>query len=474
MRAFVVKNTLNLNYKGKIIMKKKNESKGKQNSITKQTIDVLYQAFIILYLALLFILSLVPLMFDFSNLLTAGKVIIIAGSALFFVLFVGAIIYMEIKILKRSNVKKSKKRGIRIAYICYAIFSIYLLLRYFNYNIWGTLGYVLFGAFCAFIAGAIYYLSSLFKYQLNYEKAPVILFIISIILLFIALILPSDNVQYARILVQVAIGIGYLLFIALFANQTLFSDDGEFSRKHRILKLIFCIAIPTIVLITFPFYIKWLGVSETNFDIFLNVYSSLVGGGLTLAGVAWTINKSVNDKKEDEIKKYKPTFNLAVGEGEIEISELPMNELEEDETFSFSDIDGQKYVLSNLCFSNTDFTSFYFCGLIINWNIIRLKRNVYIEKLEAYSINQDGMTFYYCDDIESMALILLDLLGNYYLAELKFEQNELELSNVSDSAETTTLKVIKQLKIVDIGLAERQKPSLNELFNDSEEDANYY
>ena len=453
-------------------MEKKNESKGKQNSITKQTIDVLYQAFIILYLALLFILSLVPLMFDFSNLSTAGKVIIIAGSALFFVLFVGAIIYMEIKILKRSNWKKSKKRGIRVAYICYAIFSIYLLLRYFDYNIWGTLGYVLFGAFCAFIVGLIYYLSSLFKYQLNYEKAPVILFIISIILLFVALILGADYVQYARILVQIAIGICYLLFIALFANQTLFSNDGEFSRKHRILKLIFCIAIPTIVLITFPFYIKWLGVSDTNFNIFLNVYSSLVGGGLTLAGVAWTINKSVNDKKEEEIKKYKPTFNLVVAEGAIKISELPMNDLGEDETFSFSEIDGQKYVLSNLCFSNTDFTAFYFCGLMINWDIIKLKRNVYIEKLEAYSINQDGMAFYYCDDIECMAFILLDLLGNYYLSELRFEQSELELSNVADSADPTTPQAIKQIKIVDIGLAERQRPSLNELFDECEKDAN--
>lgn len=454
-------------------MKKKNESNRRQNAITKQTIDVLYQAFIILYLALLFILSIVPLMFDFANLSTAGKVIIVAGSALFFVLFVGAIIYMEIKILKRSNVKKSKKRGIRIAYICYAIFSIYLLLRYFDYNIWGTLGYVLFAAFCAFIAGLIYYLSSLFKYQLNYEKAPVILFIISIILLFVALILGADYVQYARILVQIAIGICYLLFIALFANQTLFSNDGEFSRKHRILKLLFCITIPTVVLITFPFYIKWLGVPEENFNIFLNVYSSLVGGGLTLAGVAWTINKSVNDKKEDEIKKYKPTFNLVGGEAEIEAYEIPMNELREDETFSFAEIIGQKYVLKDLIFENTDFSAFYLGGLVINWDIIRLKRNVYIEKLETYSINQGGMTFYYCDDIECMALILVDLLGNFYLAELKFEQSELELSNVSDSVDPITTQVIKQLKIVDIGLAEKQKPSLNELFDDNEDDANY-
>ena len=93
--------------------------------------------------------------------------------------------------------------------------------------------------------------------------------------------------------------------------------------------------------------------------------------------------------------------------------------------------------------------------------------------IKINSINQDGMAFYYCDDIECMAFILLDLLGNYYLSELRFEQSELEFNKISDSADTTAVQVIKQLKIVDIGIAERQKPSLNELFDDNEDDANY-
>ena len=121
------------------------------------------------------------------------------------------------------------------------------------------------------------------------------------------------------------------------------------------------------------------------------------------------------------------------------------------------------YVLNNFSFENTDFTAFYFGGLVINGDIIKLKRNVYIEKQKTYSLNQVGLTFHYCDDIEYIALILIDLLGNYYLAELGVEQSELELSNTSDSADTTMPHVIK---IIDIRPAERQRPSMNDLFSD--------
>ena len=66
-------------------MKKENESKIKQNVVIKQTIDVLFQAFIMLYLALLLILSLVPLMFDFQTVSTVGKVFMVLGSSCFYI-----------------------------------------------------------------------------------------------------------------------------------------------------------------------------------------------------------------------------------------------------------------------------------------------------------------------------------------------------------------------------------------------------
>lgn len=48
-------------------------------------------------------------------------------------------------------------------------------------------------------------------------------------------------------------------------------------------------------------------------DILLTIFAALISGSLTLSGVAWTIRKSNNDRREEESKKAVPWVSLLSG-----------------------------------------------------------------------------------------------------------------------------------------------------------------
>ena len=50
--------------------------------------------------------------------------------------------------------------------------------------------------------------------------------------------------------------------------------------------------------------------NEKLSDILLTVFAGICSGALTLAGVAWTLKKTDNDRKEEEKKKCKPYLKL--------------------------------------------------------------------------------------------------------------------------------------------------------------------
>ena len=56
-------------------------------------------------------------------------------------------------------------------------------------------------------------------------------------------------------------------------------------------------------------------------EIVLEIVASVIGGALTLAGVAWTIQKNNIDRKADEKKKAKPIFTFAMCEKKLTTTE---------------------------------------------------------------------------------------------------------------------------------------------------------
>lgn len=58
---------------------------------------------------------------------------------------------------------------------------------------------------------------------------------------------------------------------------------------------------------------------KTLFNSLIAVFSAIIGGGLTLAGVAWEIRNSRNEKKKEEQERAKPlfTYNMIFDEPDI-------------------------------------------------------------------------------------------------------------------------------------------------------------
>lgn len=111
--------------------------------------------------------------------------------------------------------------------------------------------------------------------------------------------------EAASILIKIAVGILYLFFISILLNILVFNKSKK-EIKNRIIIIAFLVAVGVALLILFPFYVQWCGLSGNNFSVFVTTYSAVVGGALTLLGVAWTIRHDRIISKEEDIEKIKP------------------------------------------------------------------------------------------------------------------------------------------------------------------------
>ena len=99
-----------------------------------------------------------------------------------------------------------------------------------------------------------------------------------------------------------------LLFLAV---SILLSLSNGLSAKKNIINLIGFI-LDTLSFLTLMIYLIYK--IPTQFEnlqtIITTIVAAVLGGALTLVGVAWTIKKSDKDKREEELQKAKPLFSL--------------------------------------------------------------------------------------------------------------------------------------------------------------------
>ena len=180
---------------------------------------------------------------------------------------------------------------------------------------------------------------------------------------------------------------------------------------------------------------------QSLFTSIMGVYAAVLGGTITLGGVAWTIRKSDADRKENEIKQYKPIFHFTnwndtqmVG---IRIDEkilIPPKGLE-----NFGDINLHKNHIVPFVLKNSDFSAWYFCGLKINGTEIEARGGVFITK-------EKQLIFYIPDiyletEIFEIKLLASDLLGNDYEFELFFDKEEKKSNMDLIASEYTLIKI---------------------------------
>ena len=174
---------------------------------------------------------------------------------------------------------------------------------------------------------------------------------------------------------------------------------------------------------------------QTLFSAVMGIYAAVLGGAITLGGVAWTIRKAGEDRKEEDRKKYKPIVNfVGISNGEIRGKFFTGMEFCESANNPFVKNSEEKisYNLFNLIGRNTDFSQFYMCGIIINKTRYYALSKQYVDRDEYFGVCS-GVCLYLDEGITYLSLILQDLLGNEYKLPIKFEvQEEGKTINIKD------------------------------------------
>ena len=184
-----------------------------------------------------------------------------------------------------------------------------------------------------------------------------------------------------------------------------------------------------LVLISFPFYVQWCGLKGDDFDTFLAVYSALIGGGITLAGVAWTIKRQDDINREQEKKNYRPII-LVHTTMPPQARVFYVNNLENTTaTFQKTTANIVETYIQTIFLKNTDFSHFYLLGLIVNGEKILIETKQYIHKEDDFAITFSQKIIYTQFDIRELGLYVQDLLVNYYKIPFSYEvieSNKLE------------------------------------------------
>lgn len=242
------------------------------------------------------------------------------------------------------------------------------------------------------------------------------------------------------------------------------SVDNILKLYNLIAILLFTI-VETIAALYLLFWVKPTDgqvVDNTLFASIVGVYAAVIGGVLTLAGVAWTIKQTEkarkddiermeNERKEEEKMKYRPfvffidpqhsTFNdflKAYFEKPISSKDLVINNGAE-----------KQYRLAPLFLRNTDYSFSSLKGMCINDDLICFEIAQTFNKNQNYCISF-GFSFNYKETIKEISLLLVDLLENYYILTTNFDiegreifvKSGIELIPVS--IDFDNLKIIKR------------------------------
>lgn len=382
------------------------------------------KGFIFALVALLGIYSfMLPISSEFWKTSLSMKIITV-GSTICGIVFIAFAIVTTI-----NNGKNHKKYYCDYFYLSpILILEIINILTFFNYNLWGYKSPII-GLAIVYIllVESIASLRTLFKKSFGKENTPVLLIALATVSCFLALInINAGNIDHAKLFSKFSFGIAYLVAIALYTNQFIYRPQKSEKTISNIIGIIFWGAIITI---SFPFYVQWCGLSGDNFETFVTVYAAVLGGGITLAGVAWTI-KDGNDKrkedlerielerKEDERKKHIPYIKIVDTyhfNEEINIKTKDYYDFDRPkDRFAFTDKKEYKVRIISFSLKNISENHIFVSNLIFNENNYPID-NVLIESGQIcyFHIANNGWTIL-TEPLQTIKLIVRDIIGNKY------------------------------------------------------------
>ena len=284
------------------------KTKKTKRALSAESKRLLWELLIAPIFAVCAFLCFVPTFFDFSKANVAGKILMIVCSVAFLCLFVLVIFWLE---KSRKDDQEDKWFRIR-TYVVIAALYILALLHYFSYTLWGVSnlvqGIVL---VTLMLVGIISIIKQYFGKKLNAEVKPILLIGLAVWAFAIAWANYSTNVESATLYLKIALGFCYIIAVALYVYYVFYDTRTDKKANGKtISKIISLVFWAILILISFPFYVRWWGLDDKAMDIFATVYAAIVGGGLTLAGVAWTIQHTNKIRQEDKKNEVKPFFSL--------------------------------------------------------------------------------------------------------------------------------------------------------------------
>lgn len=211
---------------------------------------------------------------------------------------------------------------------------------------------------------------------------------------------------------------GILSLVIITFNLTQVFLNGQKS-------LWFFMALELVIALTTCGYLIFIIPNECIQEIVLTIVSALIGGILTLVGVAWTIKDTnekrqkdleriENERKEEDRKKYVPFVNLYTNEVLIPDHNMDVLNL----TFSISS-EKKKFRIEPFCLKNTDFTAFCITGVYFNDYVAECKPAAYIDKRWIVKIfPKEDLVL--PEDLFALGIYAKDLLGNEYRIPLDF------------------------------------------------------
>lgn len=162
-------------------------------------------------------------------------------------------------------------------------------------------------------------------------------------------------------------------------------------------------------------------------NIIIPIIAAVYGGLLTLVGVAWTIKKSDNDRKQAEEQRVKPLVFIC----NPQMTSINQKELMKGILLSKNNIGSLKnaeankeaFILPQIFISNSDYSHVVIRGFRINDEYHLYDHGQVLPKNKTFYLQND-FRFEYSNEIEYVAMLLQDMLDNIYELELNFSINK--------------------------------------------------
>lgn len=386
-------------------------------------------------LAILVFLSILPLLFNFSTVKWYAKIFMIFGTMYAFVILVMFFVIF-------ANAKESKRSFLYFS----PLFIVHLtgIVAYFDFGLWGQKNLIfsclfIFVLFLGFFAGV----NGLLYKSFDGEETPSALIAILILTLFIALVNEkANNAIPANLCYKISGGLIYWISSVLYINRYLYKSK----KTQKNIKNISGIIIKgALIALSFPFYIRWWGLAGECFNAFVSVYAAVLGGGITLAGVAWTI-KDTNEKrqqdlmrieserKEEERKKHIPYVRASFNKGKFPPVVVNANitkglDLEKEEDIAlFKDNAYFSINIKDFDIKNISNENIIIIGVSIRGKFYKFSTAEILEPNECCRVLTTNSRWIIVDELDDkFSLYVADVVGNTYKMECRVSHKSEDL-----------------------------------------------